>query len=688
MATGPVSLVVGADVGGTFTDFVATDTMGTLWVEKVPSTPEDPGLAVVTGLERLCASVGVGFEAVSLLLHGTTIATNALLQRRGARTALLTTRGFRDVLEIGRQSRPRLFDFDATRPEPLVPRADRLEVNERMDALGTVLAPLNEKALRSALEVLRTKSVESLAVCFLHSYANSAHEQAAADIIARAWPGVHVSLSSEVLPEYREYERMSTTVANAFVAPVMTRYLAAMEGRLRDRKSNCTLRVMQSNGGLMSIERASRLPAATVLSGIAAGALGGVRIGHQAGRRVALTLDMGGTSCDMALGIDGEAVASRACEIGGLPVRLPALDVHTIGAGGGSIAYLDSGGALRVGPRSAGAVPGPACYGLGGEEPTVTDANLVLGRIPETGLLGGAVPLDRDLATAAIRRVAEQLDMSIPDTAAGIVRVINAGMARQMRVLTIERGIDPRDCSLVAFGGSGPVHAAELAHQLEMPEVIVPQSPGVTSALGLLLGDIRYDRVQTVLIELPADGSGRASAAQRLEAVFAEATEQILRELAEASDRRPTLVREVEMRYRRQGHELRVPAPPLNFDENSINELEQAFHGTHRERFGYDIAGEPILIVNALLAAAIPSPAATLRLSDSHALEHKQERRRVMFEGEWYQATVIDRESPEPGLALKGPLIVEQFDSTTVVPPRASIVCDEHENLVITLNDF
>lgn len=676
--------VVAADVGGTFTDLVAVEG-SSFFVAKVPSTPSDPGLAVAAGVQQLATSLNLSLERVVALVHGTTVATNAVIQRHGARTALLTTAGFRDVTEIARQARPRLFDFDARRPEPLVPRALRFEVAERIDAAGESLEPLDEAALARIVRKLRKAGVESIAVSFLHAYRNSAHEQRARALIEDAWTDVPISLSSEVIPEYREYERTSTTVVNAFVGPIMSRYLTAMERRLRERGMAGPLRVMQSNGGLMSAERASRLPVATVLSGVAAGALGGVRIAHRAGHQLALTLDMGGTSCDLALGIDGDIVTSRNTEIGGLPIRMPALDVHTIGAGGGSVAYLDPGGALTVGPRSAGAEPGPAAYGRGGEEPTVTDANLMLGRLPPDGLIGGAVPLDAERAATAIAGVAEPLGLALEAAAAGIVRVVNAAMARQMRVLTVERGVDPRECSLVAFGGSGPVHAAELALELGISNVIIPPSPGVTSALGLVLADAKNDQVRTVLIELSMDDL--LATGRRLEETFVRLEQSLVDELRIGTSPGEALVRrEVEMRYRRQGHELRVPVPTATLDDRGMRDLVDAFHEAHHSRFGYSVPEEDVIIVNALATARAASNVEGLRPGQTTQRNDARSRRSVFFKGQWHDAAIVARPLLRPAEAIQGPAIVEQIDSTTVIPPGVSAIQDEFGNLLLGLD--
>lgn len=676
-------LIVGADVGGTFTDLIAVGADGVLHVAKVPSTPDDPGRAVLQGIKHLCADLGYASSQVALLLHGTTVATNAVLQRRGAKTALLTTRGFRDVLEIGRQSRPRLFDFDARRSEPLIPRSRRVEVLERMEASGAISTPLEAESLDQAIRALRATGAEAIAICFLHAYKNSTHEVQAEQRIHEVWPSVSVSISSKVLPEYREYERTSTTAINAFVAPVMERYLAGLKRQLQTEAVTCPVQVMQSNGGLMSVEQAVHLPAATVLSGLAAGALGGVRLAHRAKQDVVLTLDMGGTSCDLALGVGGSVPTNHAAEVDGLPIRLPALDVHTIGAGGGSIAYLDAGAALRVGPRSAGAIPGPACYGRRGTDPTVTDANLLLGRLSETGLLGGKIPLDRSRAAEAVRRIADPLGLSVEEAAAGIIRVVNAGMARQMRVLTIERGVDPRTCTLVAFGGGGPAHAVDLARELEIPTVIVPPAPGVTSALGLLLSDYRHDRIQTALLELDRTDVPR-EAGERLTAIYEQLEAQVLAGVREAlKGENCTVVRQAEMRYIRQGHELRVAVPDGALDGASLNDVLREFDRVHAARFGYCIPEESVLLVNALATATIPSSIVMSTAISTSPQSTVPESRPVWFGGEYHQAKVYRWNALPLGRTLCGPIIIEQLDSTTVIPPGAAVGVDDQGNLLV-----
>ncbi len=526
---------VGVDVGGTFTDLVAV-VDGKLVTAKVPSVRGSEALGIAAALR----ASGVG--EVDVLAHGTTVATNALLERRGARTALVTTEGFRDVVEIGRQARASLYDLAAHHPAPLVPRELRFTVRERMGPDG-VLVPLDEGSLSSAVEAVRAAEVEAVAVCLLFSFLHPEHERRVGKALREALPGIRVSLSVELLPEFREYERCSTTVANAYLAPGLSAYLAEIEPPPL---------VMQSSGGVVDAATAAERPAACVLSGPAAGVAGAAFIAELAGARDVLTFDMGGTSTDVAAVLGGKAVVTAESVVGGVPIRFPMSDIHTIGAGGGSIAWLDDGGALRVGPRSAGASPGPACYGLGGEEPTVTDANLVLGRLQDGAVLGGEIQLDRSLAERALGR----LGMEVREAAEGVIRVVDANMARALRVVSVERGIDPRGLALVAFGGAGPLHACSLAEELGIEGVLVPRASGVLSALGLAVADLRRDYLGwDVEVDLPG----------------------------------ATVTRYVDVRYPGQSHELTI-------------EEGADFHAAHEQRYGFRLDGEPEIVTRRIVA--------------------------------------------------------------------------------------
>ena len=495
-----MSVRLGVDVGGTFTDLVLFDAAtNRIHFTKTSSTPANQAVGVEEGIRKVAGIAAVPPGEIEFFVHGTTVATNALLERKGVSCALLVTEGFRDVLQIGRQDRPKLYDWFAQRPTPLVPRAQTFEIRERMLHTGDVLTPLDEAQAREAIRAARAAGVTAIAVCLLHAYANPAHERRVGELIAEEFPDAEVSLSSDVIPEFREYERASTTAVNAYVMPIVRRYVARLADRTAAMGVPAELHIMQSNGGLMTARAAAEQSVRTMLSGPAAGVLGAVALARQAGFENVLSVDMGGTSFDICLAYDGSLRFTKESEIGSLPIKVPMIDIHTLGAGGGSVAWIDAGGALRVGPRSAGAQPGPACYGRGGDEATVTDANVVLGRIDPANFLGGEMALDAAAAWRAVEdRIARPLGLGVEEAAEGIVRVINATMVRGMRAVSVEKGYDPRDFAIVAFGGGGPLHAADLARELGVPSVLVPVMPGVTSALGLLVADLRYDVSATV----------------------------------------------------------------------------------------------------------------------------------------------------------------------------------------------
>src|SRR5205823_2194886 len=492
---------------GTFTDLVLLQE-GEIRVHKVLSTPDDPSQAILQGLSDL----GVR-ESLSTLVHGSTVATNAVLEHKGVRTGLITTAGFRDVLEIGRQTRPKLYDLKVQKEPPLVPRSLRLEVVERLNERGEVMTPLDEASLKAAIEHMQKENVEAIAICLLFSFTNPEHERKVAEAARSA--GFYVSASSEVVPEFREYERTSTVVLNAYIGPLVDRYLAKLEEVL---PKNIPFRIMQSNGGSISSATARQEAARTLLSGPAAGVVGAAFVAEASGFKRAITIDIGGTSTDVAL-IDGAIAEATEGKIAGYPTRLPMIDIHTVGAGGGSIAWFDVGGALRVGPRSAGADPGPAAYGHGGTEPTVTDANVVLGRLLPEAFLGGAMSLDVEQAHKAVSNIAERLGVSLEEAALGIIRIVNANMEAAIRVISVERGYDPRHFLLVAFGGAGPLHACELAAALQIPRVPIPTVPGVLSALVMLAAEVIKDYVRTVMV-LSEDAQTKVSG------VFSELEEQ------------------------------------------------------------------------------------------------------------------------------------------------------------------
>ncbi len=658
--------VVGVDTGGTFTDFVLLRD-GELQVHKVLSTPVDPASAILQGLEEL--GVHRNLEA---LVHGSTVATNAVLERKGVRTGLITTEGFRDVLEIGRQTRPKLYSIRVEREPALVSRELRVEVLERLNELGDVLIPLDEDSVDEAIAVLKRADVQSVAICLLFSFANPDHERRVARAARAA--GVHVSASSEVLPEFREYERTSTVVLNAYVAPIMDRYLGRLEQSL---PADAPLRIMQSNGGSISAATARQEAARTLLSGPAAGVVGAAYVASAAGFEHSISFDMGGTSTDVAL-IDGGVTETTDGTIGGHPTKLPMIDIHTVGAGGGSIAWFDSGGALRVGPLSAGADPGPAAYGRGGAEPTVTDANVVLGRLIPEVFLGGGMVLDRDAALTAVAEIAERLGSTVEEAALGIVRVANANMEAAIRVISVERGHDPRLFTLVAFGGAGPLHACELAGALRIPRVLVPSTPGVLSALGMLTADVLKDYVQTVMVS-----SGEASG--KVEPVFAELEQRgrddLRREGIEPE--RVVIERYLDLRYVGQSYELLVPY------DGDLDEVITRFHEAHDRRFGYSDPGERVQVVNVRLKARglADRPEIERFALDQTATAEPVERRPVVFSGAAgateYDTPIYDRVKLSPGSSFSGPAIITQYDTTTVLPPGWRLTVDATRSLVV-----
>jgi N-methylhydantoinase A len=636
---------VGVDVGGTFTDLVAA-VDGELVTAKVPSVPG----AEARGIAAALAAAGVEVGAVGVLAHGTTVATNALLERRGARTALVTTEGFRDVIEIARQDRASLYDLTVHKPAPLVPRELRFTVRERMGPDGVVV-PLDDASLQAAVVAVAAAEVEAVAVCLLFSFLRPEHERAVGDALRAALPAVRVSLSSELLPEFREYERCSTTVANAYLAPVLSAYLEEIEPRPL---------VMQSSGGVADAASAAARPASCVLSGPAAGVVGAAFVAGAGGFEDVLAFDMGGTSTDVATVLGGEAQVTAESVVAGVPIRFPMVDVHTIGAGGGSIAWLDDGGALRVGPRSAGARPGPACYGLGGEAATVTDANLVLGYLADGAVLGGEVRLDRALAEEALARLPvdesshKRLNPGLRDwvsnatssdvagrateAAAGVVRVVEAEMARALRVVSVERGIDPRGLALVAFGGAGPLHACALAEELGMERVLVPLASGMLSALGLAAADLRRDYVGASFQEMEARAALDLAGAVTL--------------------------RLVDARYRGQSHELTVDA----------EEWESKLAEEHERRFGFRPDAGPEIVTRRLVASLRRQrPSLPCR-----APSRPPSSRRAHLDGGW-----LDLPVHEPGSPVSGPAIVELPGSTCLVRPGWSGEPDAAGTLVL-----
>ena len=654
---------IGIDTGGTFTDFVYLKG-GAPVIRKTATTPDDQSRAVEEGVRLL----GAGEAAA--IAHGTTTATNALLEHRGARCALVTTRGFRDILAIGRQNRPALYALSQRRPPPLVPEDLRFEVTERVAADGSILTPLDEREVAGLGETLQRLDVAGVAIVFLFSFLYPEHERKAAGILKEYLPGARFSLSADILPEYREYERTAATVVNVYVQPIVARYLDRLERAVAPRR----VRIMQSNGGVIGTKQAAGRPVRLVLSGPAGGVVGAFRLaGTALGEKAPkiLTLDMGGTSTDVAL-CPGEIPRTAESDIAGLPLHLPSVDIHTVGAGGGSIAHADAAGVLHVGPASAGAVPGPACYGRGGDAPTVTDANVTLGRILPDRFLGGDFALDPDAARDAVEKLGRPLGLSLQETALGIVRIANASMERALRRVSVERGYDPKEYVLVPFGGAGPLHACELADALSIRRILLPPQPGVLSALGLLMADIVYD----TSVSAPDNET-------RLEALYAQETERVLNVFAGEDCGRPAIETLADMRYRGQSYELTVPIDPAAPDV-----ARERFHEQHARRYGYAMRDAIVEIVTLRVrgtaaGAEVFLPEDTDRAGASEASEAAQvgETPVVLDSGQEAMAALYDRDRLCFGHAFDGPAVVAQYDATVFVSPSWHVEVDAWRNL-------
>ena len=677
---------LGVDVGGTFTDLALynTDT-NQLEFAKTPSTSANQAVGVASGIQELVKRHAVSAASVDFFIHGTTVATNTLLERTGAKTALVVTKGFRDILQIGRQDRPDLYNWRIRRKEPLVPRHLRFEITERVLHTGEVHTPLDKPNLETLVEEIKAAGVEAITVCLLHSYANPTHEKEIGAAIVKRLPDVPLSLSHEILPEFKEYERMSTSVINAYVAPVMERYLTRLQKSIAEVGVKSDLYIMQSNGGTMGAETAIERPVHTILSGPAAGVIGAVAIAGQAHQPNSISIDMGGTSFDVSLSYQGEVRRTQESEIERLPVKVPMVDIHTLGAGGGSIAWVDPGGAMRVGPQSAGSDPGPACYGRGGTEPTVTDANLVLGRLGTKSLLGGNMTLDIELARKAISdQLADPLGLSIGGAAEGIIRVVNASMVKGIRVVSVSKGYDPREFCLVAFGGAGPVHASELASEMDIPTVLVPVAPGVTSALGLLMADLRHDFAQTVL--KPGHELSPSEITSWYQNLEKDAVSQMEREGVLRDEM--TLIRTVDVRYTGQGYELQVPSPLGQLNDADLDQIFERFHEAHIQAYGYDSRDNSVEVVNLRLTALATMPRPDLVSAKVDSAKDSSRaitgERNVIFGGNPITTTIYDRSELLPGDTVTGPAVLEQLDSTTVVWPDQTAQVDRYLNLLLT----
>jgi N-methylhydantoinase A len=678
---------IGVDSGGTFTDICLFDEQsGRIAVWKVASTPDDPSRGIVQALQEGMARVDARPDALAYFGHGTTVATNALIQHRGAKTGLITTQGFRDLLEIGRQKRPDLYDLQVDKPPTLVSRDLRLEVPERVLHDGTVEVRLDEDAFRAAVRRLRDAGVQSVAVCFLYGFIRTAHEEAAARILAEEFPAAFACVSHRVAPEFREFERLSTTVVNAYLGPVMQGYIQRLEQRLTEMDVRATPHLTQSNGGVIGFSQAALLPVRTVLSGPSTGVIGAQQTGALAGFQDLITFDMGGTSTDVALLENGRCRLANEAVVHGYPLKAPMLDIHTVGAGGGSIAFIDSGGLLKVGPRSAGADPGPVCYGRGNTEPTVTDANVVLQTLNPEYLLGGRMAVRQDPAREAIGALAARLGLDLMRTAQGIISVVTANMARAIRVISVQRGHDPRDYTLVAFGGAGPLHAARLAKELDIGRILVPGSPGILCAMGLLLTDLRADFATTELLGLTKDALAPMAAAFRR--LSAQAQAWFEAEGIPSGARRIT--RTVDMRYAGQNYELPVALPDGEFGAGTLDELMRGFAAAHERMYGFTADDEPVQLVTYRLEASgiVPKaalqPEAEVGADASAAIVGAREVWLPEADG-FVRCPVYDRDRLRHGNRFTGPAIVEQMDATTVVLPGMAARSDAYRNLILEM---
>jgi N-methylhydantoinase A/oxoprolinase/acetone carboxylase beta subunit len=688
---------IGVDVGGTFTDLMYWDEDGGIAVHKIPSTPQDPSLATIEGVRQLADQVGISVGELGQFLHGTTVATNIVLEHNGSDVGLITTEGFRDILHIARKKRP--LNYSSYQDLPwqkwqLVRRRNRRVVAERINAAGEVLVPLDEDAVREQVRVLRANEVQAIAVCFLHSYRNPAHEQAVKRIIEEEYPGVFISLSSEVAPQYREYERFSTTALNAFVGPKVSRYIDNLAGTAREAGVRSDIRLMTSAGGLITSRGAAENPVLLLTSGVVAGLLGGCAIGQASGYPSVITLDVGGTSADIGVAPDGKLRMKHLLDtrIGDYHAMVPMAEVDTIGAGGGSVAFIDAGGMFRVGPRSAGATPGPACYARGGTEPTSTDAMVAMGWLRENSFLSGAMHIEPQLATKAIdEHIATKLGVTVEHAAIGIFQILAHAMTEGISLHSVRKGYDPRDFSLVAEGGAGPLYAWHIAEQLGIPRVVVPHHPGIASAMGLLATDIRVEIPATVWTSSAAPDLDRIAA--EFDRLSAQAVEQLTGDGLAPED--IVIERSLDCRYIGQGYELRVPAPSGDVDADWMHRAAQAFHDVHERTYLQRFDDKPVHLVNVRVTAigrVGHVPLAEIEAGGTDASAAVKTTTQALFwtednQPKPYETVVYDRALLRAGNVLSGPAIVEQFDSTTIVGPGQRATVDKVGHLIIEITE-
>ena len=691
---------LGIDVGGTFTDaMIINEETGEIRIGKVPSTPKDPSIGFLDAVDTILKENNIEAQDVTYVVHGTTVATNAIIEGKMAATGFITTEGFRDMLEIQRQIRPSLYDLQFEKPQPLVPRYLCFGIPERMDFQGNILTKLDTDSVRDVARQLKKEGVESIAVCYLHAYINNEHEARTEALLKEEFPEAIISLSSEVAPEFREYLRASTTVINAAVRPIVSRYLTSIESRLKAAGLSAELLVMQSNGGVLTFGAASEKPVFMVESGPAAGVIAASYLGNTLGSPNVLSFDMGGTTAKTGLVRKGTPTITKVYEVGvaaggtgtgvqgaGYPIRTPVIDLVEIGAGGGSIAWVDSGGILRVGPQSAGADPGPVCYGRGGEDPTITDANLVLGRLDPEYFLGGKMKLDVEGATKAIEsKCAKPLGLDLLEVALGIVEIANTAMVNALRRISVQRGYDPREFMLVAFGGAGPVHANRLADQLEIPKTLIPMSPGITSATGLLVTDLKHDYSNTLI--QPIDELDLSAIENTYVGMETQGRTALSNEGMEENSIR--FIRQVDVRYIGQSYELGIVVEPGKFDGVRRDQILEEFHKEHERAYGFSAPGEPVEIVAIRLTAVGDIAKPTLREigKTSGGVDSARRTTRSVYFAEskgFVDCPVYDRYKLSSGDVLQGPAIIEEMDSTTIIHPEYKGDVDRYGNIFLS----
>lgn len=678
--------MIGVDVGGTFTDFsVFNLETGELFHYKDSSTPGDPSRAIVKGVKDVLEIKKAQARDVVYLAHGTTVGTNALIEKKGARVGLITTEGFKDLMEIGNQKRPSLYDLQAQKPVPLIPSGCNIGVRERIRYDGSVYTPLDEENVRQAVRQLKQYGVQAIAVCTLFSFINPAHENRIKEIIAEVYPEVYTTISSELAPEFREYSRMSTTVLNSYLGPVMKKYVNNFQTSVREMGIQAEPYITQSNGSIISIKETIDCPIKCAVSGPSAGVVAASFIGRQCNADKIITFDMGGTSADISLIENFTPQVSNEREVEGYPARIPMINIITIGAGGGSIAQIDEGGALKVGPKSAGAVPGPACYGRGGTQPVVTDANIVLGKLNQKRILGGRMEVYLDLAHEALDRcICEKSGLSRAQAANGIITVVNSNMVRAVRSVSVEKGYDVREFSLMAFGGAGPLHACEVAKELGIRQVIIPPHPGTLCSLGLLLADTKFDMSRTLILEGKVENLPKFN--EQFADMFHQGSEALDRE--GVTKERRCFEFAVDMRYQRQNFEISIPVPTGEMTEQDLRRAIADFHAEHKRSYGYCNEQAPVQFVSYRASAIgiIDKPEMTEQpLCPAAPAPVPLETRSVLFQGESeYRPTpVYRRESFIPGQSIAGPCICEQMDTTLVVPESWIIHVDGYGNLKI-----